>query len=169
MVISTQPTPKFGTVNALLGGVDHAAVDPNNGDVYYVYGNRDAATGHHRRAIRRIQDNGGGGVTIGPENFVTGQAEAAIPSVAVASDGTVGVFYYTFDGFSQDNFPIFSARLAQSTGQGVTFSHEVLLTFLSSAADNGDSRQGVLGDYMQMKAVGTCFYGSLHGKWRSLW
>ena len=32
---STQPTPKFGTVNALLGGVDHAAVDPNNGDVYY--------------------------------------------------------------------------------------------------------------------------------------
>ena len=23
---STQPTPKFGTVNALLGGVDHAAV-----------------------------------------------------------------------------------------------------------------------------------------------
>ena len=163
MVISTQPTPKFGTVNALLGGVDHAAVDPNNGDVYYVYGNRDAATGHHRRAIRRIQDNGGGGVTIGPENFVTGQAEAAIPSVAVASDGTVGVFYYTFDGFSQDNFPIFSARLAQSTGQGVTFSHEVLLTFLSSAADNGDSRQGVLGDYMQMKAVGTCFYGAFTG------
>ena len=38
---STQPTPKFGTVNALLGGVDHAAVDPNNGDIYYVYGNRD--------------------------------------------------------------------------------------------------------------------------------
>ena len=32
---STQPTPKFGTVNALLGGVDHAAVDPNNGALYY--------------------------------------------------------------------------------------------------------------------------------------
>jgi hypothetical protein len=31
---STQPTPKFGTVNALLGGVDHAAVDPTTGDVY---------------------------------------------------------------------------------------------------------------------------------------
>ena len=80
---STQPTPKFGTVNALLGGVDHAAVDPNNGDVYYVYGNRDAGTGNDRLAIRRIQDDGGGGVTVGPENFVTGQVEAAIPSVAV--------------------------------------------------------------------------------------
>jgi hypothetical protein len=160
---STQPTPKFGTVNALLGGVDHAAVDPNNGDVYYVYGNRDAATGNDRLAIRRIRDDGGGGVSVGPEHFVTGQVEAAIPSVAVTSDGTVGVFYYTFDGFSQDNLPIFSAHLAQSSDQGVTFSHQTLLTFLSSAADNGNSRQRVLGDYMQMKAVDGCFYGAFTG------
>jgi uncharacterized repeat protein (TIGR01451 family) len=160
---STQPTPKFGTVNALLGGVDHAAVDPNNGDVYYVYGNRDAGTGNDRLAIRRIQDNGGGGVTVGPENFVTGQVEAAIPSVAILSNGTVGVFYYTFDGFSGDNFPIFSAHLALSSDQGVTFSDQVLLTFLSSAMDNGNSRQRVLGDYMQMKAVSNCFFGSFTG------
>ncbi|HEY4257810.1 MAG TPA: hypothetical protein VGM66_11400 [Candidatus Udaeobacter sp.] len=157
---STQPTPKFGTVNALLGGVDHAAVDPNDGDVYYVYGSRDTGTGNDRLAIRRIQDDGGGGVTVGPEHFVTGQVEAAIPSVAVARDGTVGVFFYTFDGMSPDNIPIFSARLAQSTDQGVTFSHQVLLTFLSSATDNGNARQRVLGDYMQMKAVDNCFYGA---------
>src|SRR5262249_29025838 len=154
---STQPQPKFGTVNALLGGVDHAAVDPTNGDVYYAYGNRDAGTGNDRLAIRRIQDNGGGGVTVGPEHFVTGQVEAAIPSVAVASNGIVGVFYYTFDGLSPDGFPTFSAHLAQSSDQGVTFSDQVLLTFLSSAMDNGDARQRVLGDYMQMKAVDTCF------------
>lgn len=29
---STQPQPKFGTVNALLGGVNHVAVDLNNSD-----------------------------------------------------------------------------------------------------------------------------------------
>jgi uncharacterized repeat protein (TIGR01451 family) len=156
---STQPTPKFGTVNALLGGVDHATVDPNNGDVYYVYGNRDGGTGNDRLAIRRIQDNGGGGVTVGPENFVTGQVEAAIPSVAVLSNGTVGVFYYTFDGLS-GGIPSFSAHLAQSSDQGVTFSDQVLLTFLSSATDNGNNRQRVLGDYMQMKAVSNCFFGS---------
>jgi uncharacterized repeat protein (TIGR01451 family) len=159
---STQPTPKFGTVNALLGGVDHATVDPNNGDVYYVYGNRDSGTGNDRLAIRRIQDNGGGGVTVGPENFVTGQVEAAIPSVAVLSNGTVGVFYYTFDGLS-GGIPSFSAHLAQSSDQGVTFSDQVLLTFLSSATDNGDNRQRVLGDYMQMKAVSNCFFGSFTG------
>ncbi len=159
---STQPTPKFGTVNALLGGVDHATVDPNNGDVYYVYGNRDSGTGNDRLAIRRIQDNGGGGVTVGPENFVTGQVEAAIPSVAVLSNGTVGVFYYTFDGLS-GGIPTFSAHLAQSGDQGVTFSDQVLLNFLSSATDNGNNRQRVLGDYMQMKAVSNCFFGSFTG------
>ena len=159
---STQPTPKFGTVNALLGGVDHATVDPNNGDVYYVYGNRDGGTGNDRIAIRRIQDNGVGGVTVGPENFVTGQVEAAIPSVAVLSNGTVGVFYYTFDGLS-GGIPTFSAHLAQSSDQGVTFSDQVLLTFLSSATDNGNNRQRVLGDYMQMKAVSNCFFGSFTG------
>ena len=159
---STQPTPKFGTVNALLGGVDHATVDPNNGDVYYVYGNRDGGTGNDRIAIRRIEDNGVGGVTVGPENFVTGQVEAAIPSVAVLSNGTVGVFYYTFDGLS-GGIPSFSAHLAQSSDQGVTFSDQVLLTFLSSATDNGNNRQRVLGDYVQMKAVSNCFFGSFTG------
>jgi len=159
---STQTTPKFGTVNALIGGVDHAAVDPNTGDVYYVYGNRDAATTNNRLAIRRIFDNGMGGVTVGPENFVTGQVQAAIPSVAVASNGIVGVFYYTFDGFSS-GFPVFSAHLALSSDQGVTFSELLLETFLSSAMDNGDPRQRVLGDYVQMKAVDTCFYGAFTG------
>jgi uncharacterized repeat protein (TIGR01451 family) len=159
---STQPTPKFGTVNALLGGVDHAAVDPNNGDVYYVYGSRDSGTGNDRLAIRRIQDDGVGGVTVGPENFVTGQVEAAIPSVAVLNNGTVGVFFYTFDGLS-GGIPSFSAHLAQSSDQGVTFSDQVLLSFLSSATDNGNNRQRVLGDYMQMKAVSNCFFGSFTG------
>jgi hypothetical protein len=163
---STQPTPKFGTVNALLGGVDHAAVDPNTGDIYYVYGNRDSGTGNNRLAIRRIVSNGpaAGDVTVGPERFVNGQVQSAIPSVAVTNDGTVGVFYYTFDGFSSDEFPIFTAWLALSADKGETFTSQRLLTFLSSAKDDPtDTRQRVLGDYMQMKAVGNCFYGSFTG------
>jgi hypothetical protein len=79
---STQPQPKFGTVNALLGSVDHVAVDPATGDVYVVYGNRDAG-GNNRLAIRPLFDNGTGGLTIRPENFVVnGTVQAALPSVA---------------------------------------------------------------------------------------
>ena len=35
---SKQPTPKFGSVNALLGGADAVAVDSTNGSVYVMYG-----------------------------------------------------------------------------------------------------------------------------------
>lgn len=160
---SSQPTPKFCTVNALLGGVLHAAVDPQTGDLVYVYGNRDPATGNNRLALRRIVDDGAGGVSIGAEAFVTGQVQAALPSVAVASDGTVGVFYYTCGGVSSDGYPIFTAHLSISDDQGQTFTDLELLTFLSSAGPSADARQRVLGDYMQMKAVGNTFYGAFTG------
>jgi hypothetical protein len=160
---STQPTPKFGTVNALLGGVLHAATDPNHGDiVYYVYGNRDPVMGNNRLSLRRLQDDGTGNLVVVLTSFVTGQVQAALPSVAVAENGTVGVFYYTFDGFSS-GFPVFSAHLAQSQDAGSTFSDEILETFLSSATDNGNPRQRVLGDYVQMKAMGQTFYGAFTG------
>jgi hypothetical protein len=169
---STQPD-KFGTVNALLGGVDHAAVDPNSGDVYYVYGNRDAGTGNNRLAIRRITSNGAGGVNVGGEKFVTGQVQAAVPSIAVASDGTLGVFYYTFDGFSADNFPIFTAHFALSDDHGDSFKDIHLLTFLSAATNNCPgamqcNRQRVLGDYHQTKTVGRTFYGAFTANGASL-
>lgn len=160
---STQPTPKFCTVNALLGGVDHATVDPQTGDVVYVYGNRDPTTGNNRLAMRRLSDDAAGGLAIGPEIFVTGQVQAAIPSVAVTDKGAIGVFYYTCDGTSLTGFPIFTAHFAVSTDQGATFIGVVLETFLSPATDNGNPRQRVLGDYMQVKAEGNQFYGGFTG------
>jgi hypothetical protein len=165
---STQPWPKFGTVNALLGGVLHAAVDPMRGDVYYVYGNREPSTGSNRLAICRIRPQGADSVVVGPERFVTsevGLVQAAIPSVAVGSNGTVGVFYYTSDGFSSDGYPIFSGHPSISTDRGLTFSDRVLETFLSSAKGSGNlfDDQRVLGDYMQMKAVKNTFYGAFTG------
>jgi len=111
---STQPTPKFGTVNALLGGVDHATVDPTNGNVYYVYGNRDAM-GFNRLSIARLQDNGAGGMTLLSTGFVTGQVQAALPSVAVNTNGAIGVLYDTFDGFS-GLFPQFTAHFRNQHG-----------------------------------------------------
>jgi hypothetical protein len=160
---STQPEPKFGTVNALLGGVDHAAVDPETGDVYVVYGNRDAS-GNNRLAMRRLFDDGTGSLTIGPENFVVaGTVQAALPSVAVTREGSgVGVFYYTYNGMVS-GFPQFTTWLAVTTDQGATFNTQQLATFLSPATDNGNGRQRVFGDYVQMKAVDFCFDGSFTG------
>ena len=161
----TNNTFKFGTVNALLGGVLHATVDPTNSDVYYVYGNRDSSTNNNRLAIRRLTSNGMGGLNVGAEVFVTGQVQAALPSVAVTSDGTVGVLYSQYDGLSpMSSIPMFSVHFAMSIDQGQTFPTDLVLeNFLSSATDSGACRQRVLGDYQQVKAVGTTFYGVFTG------
>jgi hypothetical protein len=160
---STQPTPKFCTVNALLGGVDHAAVDPKTGDVVYVYGNRDPVTGNNRLAMRRLTPNSTAGLTIGPQIFITGQVQAAIPSVAITENRTIGVFYYTCDGTSPSGFPIITAHFSTSTDLGNSFFDNTLESFVSPAKDNGNSRQRVLGDFQQVKAVGNTFFGGFAG------
>jgi len=150
---------KFGTVNALLGGSEAVAVDPTNGDVYYVYHDRDGGTGNNRLEIARLTPNGSGGLQVFSTAFVTGQVQAALPAVAVASNGTIGVLYDTYDGVAS-GFPQFTVHLAQSTDHGATFVDLPLVTFLSPTLDNGNARQRILGDYQQMKAIGNTFYAA---------
>src|SRR5262249_15832033 len=117
----------------------------------------------NRLAIRRVFDNGSGGVTVGSENFVvSGTVTAALPQVAVNNQGMVGVFYYTFNGMV-GGFPQFSTLLATSSDPGPPFQPPPFATFPSRGVDNADPRQRVFGDYMQMKAVANCFYGSFTG------
>lgn len=163
---STQPQPKFGTVNALLGGVNHVAVDPNNSDVYVVFGNRDPKTANNRLSMVRLTSNGKGGLKIGRLHFVTGQVQAALPSMAIAknSKGTIGILYIVYNGLDKKTgFPTYTANLAISDNHGLTFTTHPLEKFLSPAKDDGDQRQRVLGDYQQLKAVGTTFYGVFPG------
>jgi hypothetical protein len=156
------PGFKFGGVNALLGGVDHAAVDPTNGDVYFVYG-QDVAGGNQIK-IRRLQDNGVGGLSVGAVHNVSSSTNTALPSVAVLTDGTIGVLYDSFDGNTTAGFPKFSAHLARSTDHGVSFSDVVLESFVSPDLPNPTSpRQRNLGDYQQIKAVGASFFGVFSG------
>jgi hypothetical protein len=160
---STQPQPKFGTVNALLGGVLHAAVDPSTSDLYYVWGNRNTF-GTNDLWITRVYNCGIDTVCtdlpkiVNNDILVAGR-DAALPSVAVTSHGTIGVFFYTYDGIVF-GFPQFTAWLAVSTDRWSTNTTHDLRTFLSPATDNGNGRQRVLGDFVQMKALDNCFYGS---------
>jgi hypothetical protein len=158
------PLYKFGTVNALLGGVDHLAVDPRAGDVFVVYGADLASTGiGNQLYLRKLSPDAQGNLAIGPPRIVTTAASAALPSVAVTDNGTVGVLYDTFDGSTADGFPIFSAHLARSPNDGKMFKDTVLEQFTSPVTDNGDIRQRILGDYQQLKALGDTFYGTFSG------
>ena len=74
-----------GQISARSTGAYQAAVDRQTGDVFYIYGNRDPVTGNNRLAVRRLSDDKHGGLAIGPEVFVTGQVQAAIPAVAITT------------------------------------------------------------------------------------
>jgi len=153
-------------VNALLGGVEHIAVDSNSGDVYIVFGNRDGKTGNNRLSIERLTSDGAGGLKVASTAFVTARSQAALPSFAVARDskGTVGLLYTRCDGIdASTKLPKFSVWLAQSDNHGLTFSDTQLESFLSPVGNNGNSRQRVLGDYQQLKAWGGTFYGVFAG------
>ena len=143
-------------------GSSTAAVDPSTGDIYYVYGSRDAS-GNNRLAIGRVFDNGGGGVDVGAR-VVRGERHGAGRAAVGGGHrhGTLGVFYYTYNGMVS-GFPQFSTWLATSTDKGATLTARLLATFLSPATDNSNARQRVFGDYVQMKAVDDCFYGSYTG------
>jgi hypothetical protein len=163
--VTVQPTPKFGTVNALLGGIDHAAVDPTTSAVYVVYG---AANGSASQGLL-IPTNA---IIGAPHQVSPPGLQAALPAVAVAPNGTVGVLYTSFDRFDVNGFPIFSGHFAFSTDQGMTFTDQTLLTFLSPALSDdpplNNDRQRVLGDYQQLKVVGGTFYGAVTGNGAAL-
>jgi hypothetical protein len=150
---------KFGTVNALLGGSEAVAVDPGNGDVYYAFHARDNATGNNRLSVARLTADGSGGLMVAHTSFLTGQVQAALPSVTVAQNGAVGVLYDVYTSMVS-GFPQFATHFATSTDHGVSWSDQTLVTFLSPATDNGNRRQRVLGDYQQVKAVGNTFYAA---------
>jgi hypothetical protein len=149
---------KFGTVNALIGGIHHVAVDPVTGDVYVAY----ASGAGNPLSMVRVQFDASGEATVGKPSQITAR-RSALPSVAVASNGVIGVEFTSSDGFSADGFPIFSAHLSLSDDHGKTWSDQVLETFLSPVKDDGDGRQRVLGDYQEMVAVGDTFYGTFTG------
>lgn len=155
---------KFGSVNALIGGVDHLAVDPRNGDVLVVFGTAatPATASGNNLFVRRITNNPDTTVTPQAPTQITPTENAALPSIAVTSDGTVGVFYYTFDGNDGSGFPTFSTHFARSVNGGA-FTTLLLQSFTSPVKDNGDSRQRIFGDYNQTKAFGQFFYGVYTG------
>jgi hypothetical protein len=163
-------------VNALLGGLDQLAVDPLNGAVYVVYGVFDQAVQGNRLAIRKLtyqkcnEFSDCNVLVAGPEVFVDdGQSPAALPAVAVAANGTLGVLYDTFEGMI-GGFPVFVTHLATADGRhgALTFNNQSLMAFLSPAKDDSSSSQRVLGDYQQMVAVGNKLYGVFAGNGAAL-
>jgi len=155
-------------VNMFMGGVDAIAVDPVNGDIYVVWGDRraDAGVMHDHLILSHFHINlAGTEITrVGAEVDFTLNQVAALPAIAVAQNQTIAVLYDTYTTVV-NKFPQFQVYLTQSTNHGVTFEPPAnLQTFEAPAAsDPAIPKQRELGDYQQLKAVGNRFFGVFVG------
>ena len=94
---------------------------------------------------------------------MTGQVTAALPSVTVADNGTIGVLYDTFDGFNGSGYPVFSAHLTQSKDHGVDLLGCEPADLHVPRHRQRRPAQRVLGDYQALRVLGNTFYGTFTG------
>ena len=163
-----EPGTILGGVNPLRGGIDALAVDPRTGDVYVVFGEYDASVNRDRIAIVELTKQADGSLQVGTSHYVSGtDYQSALPAIAVADNaaGTVAVLYDTADGLDDaGSRPYFSVHLAVSQDHGNTFQTVLLQKFLfPENAPRGGAGPRPLGDYQQLKSLGSTFYGVFAG------
>ena len=141
----------LGVPNIRTGaGLPQIAADPTTGAIYIAWENDTAPTpGHDGIVVAHSTD---GGLTWSAPIQANGapDAPAFTPQIAVASDGTVGVFYYDLraDGRA-------TAWLATSHDGGVTWSDEQLSGAFDQTIANVGADGAFLGDYEGLAARGT--------------
>ena len=147
---------------------DHVAVDPHLevgqifGDVYVANGGTPAPNIAGGVFVYRMIDDGNDGMKLANFGVVNPTTDAALPSIAVASNGVIGVLYDTCDddGVKNKMKPQLTAHLATSTNKALSFADAFLYQFRTSVADDADPKQRLLGDYQQLKSAGLNFYGA---------
>jgi hypothetical protein len=139
-------------------GLPQIAADPSTGALYVVW--EDARFSQMQRDAIALSRSLDGGQTWSPPIQVNGapDAQAFVPAVAVAIDGTVGVAYYdTRDDDPRDASSFRATEwLALSTDGGQTFTD----TRISSGFDLSQAKLGpyyFLGDYQGLMTRGTDF------------
>jgi len=139
-------------------GLPEIAADPTSGALYVVW--EDARFSQMQRDAIALSRSTDGGQTWSPPIEVNGapNAQAFVPAVAVAIDGTVGVAYYDTRDDNPNDQSSFRATewLALSTDGGQTFTD----TRISSGFDLSQSKLGpyyFVGDYQGLATRGTDF------------
>ncbi len=154
----------FGYINYLLGNITAIAVNTNGSRVYIVYGLSDASQIGHL-FLQRLDANGANLVQNGAPLLLSSSAySAALPSIAVARNGAVGVLYDEFDGLN------FNVHLALSRDEGLSLAaNNQLYSFNTNGMAFGygttpANHNRLLGDYDRMIAFSNTFYATFAGR-----
>ena len=147
-----------GKVNRARSSDAWIAVDPNSGDVYVVYCNRDAS-GFGQIYVARSTTQGS--TWSAPVRVTDGTHHSAFPEIAVAGTGAVGVLYVDYDDAGANT--IFRHRFARSFDTGATWNDKNLQSMDPGPLANALSPQ-IWGDYEGLTALGNTFYGVFTGE-----
>jgi Neuraminidase (sialidase) len=148
--IEVAPQASVGVSGLRTGdGLPEIAVDPTSGALYVAWEDSSFSQNDHDGIVLARSSDGGLTWSAPVEANGAPDVPAFTPQIAVASDGTVGVFYYDLraDGRA-------TAWLASSHDRGATWSDEQL----SGAFDQTIANVGAyafLGDYEGLVARGT--------------
>jgi hypothetical protein len=155
VALSTPVSDTFGSSTALgrewWGGDLYLAVDPqNSARVYISYS--DSRTGTDRTLhLRRSTDFG---QTWSPDLLTTPSAKNA--AIAINTDGTIGYLYQELSGAAGSTR--WQTHLRRSEDDGSTWNDVTLADFPAEGTGSlGGGR--IIGDYLNMVAVGRNFYG----------
>jgi PEP-CTERM motif-containing protein len=133
------------------------AATPDGSHVYAVYGKQDATSvdrlylATFTTIAGNLVENPGAGTT----PFSIAGQRSALPSIAIAANGTIAVLYQTTP--STNNFEV---HLAMSLDLGLTFTDKVLTSYNTSNIPLQFGSSRLLGDYEHLTAMGNTFYGT---------
>ena len=148
------------------------AVDRNNGHLYAVWEDVDFSGGQTSGIAFSMSTDGGSNWSVPvqvnktPTNIPAGNQQAFLPTVAVASDGTIGVAYYDFrfndpnPGVPTDRWFVHCHPSAVNPATNpANWGNEVRLTDASFDVEKSPSGFGVyfIGDYEGLTTVGRDF------------
>jgi BNR repeat-like domain len=139
-------------------GLPDVAVDRTNGTIYVVWSDSRFSSGlRDDVALSKSVDGGNTWSTPTKVNRTPVAVAAFTPSVEVAADGTVGVFYYDFRNNTPAPGALTDAFLAHSHDGGATW-QENRLTPTSFDIEQAPVARGFfLGDYVGLTSVGATF------------
>jgi hypothetical protein len=152
----------FGGINESRGNQTAIATDAAGNHVYVIYGQQNATnTGIDNLFVAEFHRDGTGNLVerANPVQFSVAGQWAVLPSITVLADGTLAILY---DSFNASN-NTFLVHLTTSTDQGLTFTDQVIDSFLTPGSPNTTpfpDRTRMLGDYQYITSLGNTIYGA---------
>jgi hypothetical protein len=164
IIISTDQSvavvdPDTGAAVRTGAGLPDIAVDPTTGTLYAAWADgRFSGGAHDDIALSKSTDGGQTWSDPVKVNANSGSAAAFTPSVAVASDGSVGVTFYDFRNNTPASGALTDYWFTRSTDGGATWS-ETRVTPASFDIEIAPISRGYfLGDYEGLAVAGTAFH-----------